>query len=411
MNDCVSLPANPHAGPNEQRLRKLVTSSVADIDKAITEWRTGAEALSEVASNLSKQAEQLIEGYGKTGEIVARSYTTLAKNVRVREDEMKNVVLGLQDARKVVVESGPREFNSLPDVAGPPDTDVMSMSIAARWERFDQQKSAREAKAAEALRTLDGEFQTAATRMGAPTPDDTNYTSSSETNSTGPLSTASSGSVKSVRTGLITRQDPTDQQTTQPVKHDPVDDSGLIITTPTDPGTGHTSGDEHPTTSTGTIGSPGSSTGSTAAGGGAGAAAALGAGAVSGAGSVMASRGGAPVRAVATGSTGAIGKSATTTSRGALGRGAMGALPGQTGAPGSRGSGAGRAGARGVVPGATQTQGRSGGRAGKGPLSAAATGGRNGKRGEEREEGTEHFEYDDSQSWLDDEATSEPVID
>jgi hypothetical protein len=394
MNDCVSLPDNPHAGPNEQRLRRLVTSSVADLDKAITEWKTGSDALSEVASSLNKQAEQLVEGYGRTGEIVAQSYRTLAKNVIVREDEMKNVVLGLQDARKVVVESGPREFNGLPDVADPPDTDVMSVVISARWDRFDQQRSAREAKAAEALRTLDGEFQTAATRMGAPTPDDTNYTNSSEpAGSSGPLSTRSSGSVKPVTPGLITSQE-TEQH--------PVDDGGLVITTPTDPGTGHTSGDEHPTTSTGTISSPGTSTGSigsTAVGGGAGAVAALGAGAVSGAGSVMASRVGAPVGAVptgATGSTGAIGRSATTTSGGALGRGGMGALPGQSSAPGGRATGAGggsRAGGRGVVPGATQTAGRSG------------------KRGEEREGQTDHFEYDDSRGWLDDEATSEPVID
>lgn len=350
MNDCVSLPTNADAGPNEQRLRRLVTSSVADLDKAIAEWKTGADALAEVASSLNKQADQLVEGYGRTGEIVAQSYLTLAKNVVVREDEMKNVVLGLQDARKGVVESGPREFNGLPDVADPPDTDVMSVSIAARWERFDQQRSAREAKAAEALRTLDGEFQTAATRMGAPTPDDTNYTNSSEpAGSTGPLSTGRSGSVKPVSPGLITTQDP--------VQH-PVDDDGLVITTPTDAGNGHTSGDEHPTTST-------------AVGSGAGAAAALGAGAVSGAGSIMASRG-------------------------ALGRGGVGVLPGQTTAAAGRGTGAGgagRAGARGVVPGATHTQGRSG------------------KRGEEREGQTEHFEYDDSRSWLDDEGISEPVID
>jgi hypothetical protein len=37
--------------------------------------------------------------------------------------------------------------------------------------------------------------------------------------------------------------------------------------------------------------------------------------------------------------------------------------------------------------------------------------GRSGKRGEEREGQTDHFEYDDSRSWLDDEGTSEPVID
>jgi hypothetical protein len=409
MNDCAPLPANPHAGPNEQRLRKLVTSSVADIDTAIAEWKIGADALAEVASSLSKQAEQLIEGYGRTGEIVARSYTALAKNVTVREDEMKNVVLGLQDARKVVVESGPREFNGLPDVADPPETDVMSVSIAARWERFDQQRAAREARAAEALRTLDGEFESAATKMGAPTPDDTKYTNSPESGSSGPLSTGGTGSVKPIKAGVITSHDPTDHQTTQQPVRPPVDDGGLVITTPTDPGTGHTSGGEHPTTSTGTIGSPGSSTGSTA-GSSAGAAAALGAGVASGAGSVLASRGGSPVSAVPTGSTGAIGKTSTTATRGALGRGGMGALPGQTGAPGSRGSGAGRAGARGVVPGATQTQGRSGGRSGKGPLSSAVTGGRTGKRGEEREEGVDHFEYDDSQSWLDDEVTSGPVI-
>ena len=390
MNDCVSLPANPHAGPNEQRLRKLVTSSVADLDKAITEWKTGSDALAEVASSLNKQADQLVEGYGRTGEIVAQSYRTLAKNVVVREDEMKNVVLGLQDARKVVVESGPREFNSLPDVADPPDTDMMSMSIAARWERFDQQKSAREAKAAEALRTLDGEFQTAATRMGAPTPDETNYTNSSEPGtSSGPLSTRSSGSVKPISSGLIT-QHPGE-----------TGDSDLVITTPTETGVGHTSGDEHPTTSTGTLGTTGStsttgSTASTTVGSGAGAAAALGAGVVSGAGSVIASRGGVPVGAMptgATGSTGAIGRSATSTSGGALGRGGMGALPGQTTPPGGRGTGGRGGGRAGVVPGGTHTQGRSG------------------KRGEEREGQTDHFEYDDSRSWLDDEGTSEPVID
>ena len=401
MNDCVSLPANAHAGPNEQRLRQLVTSSVADLDKAITEWKTGSDALAEVASSLNKQADQLVEGYGRTGEIVAQSYRTLARNVVVREDEMKNVVLGLQGARKVVVESGPREFNSLPDVADPPDGDMMSTSIAARWERFDQQKSAREAKAAEALRTLDGEFQTAATRMGAPTPDETNYTSSSEPGtSSGPLSTRSNGSVKPVSPGLIT---------TEQVVH-PVNDDGLVITTPTQTGTGHTSGDEHPTTSTGNLGTTGStgttgSAASTTVGSSAGAAAALGAGVVSGAGSVMASRGGVPVGPMptgATGSTGAIGRSATSTSGGALGRGGMGALPGQTTTPAGRGTGAGgsgRAGGRGgggrggVLPGGTHMQGRSG------------------KRGEEREGQTDHFEYDDSRSWLDDEGTSEPVID
>lgn len=385
MNDCVSLPANPHAGPNEQRLRKLVTSSVADLDKAIQEWKTGADALAEVASSLTKQAEQLVEGYGRTGEIVAQSYTTLAKNVMVREDEMKNVVLGLQDARKVVVESGPREFNGLPDVADPPDTDVMSLSIAARWERFDQQRAAREAKAAEALSTLDGEFQTAATRMGAPTPDNTKYTTSSEpAGSSGPLATSSSGSVAPVKTGLIT------QQTGQ---HDTGDD-GLVIVTPTGPGDGHTSGDEHPT-SPGTIGTPSSTPGSTATaslGGGAGAVAALGASALSGAGSVIASRGGAgvPLRGVPLG--GVPGASS-----GAIGRGGVPALPGQTTPATGRGgaAGAGRAGGRGVVPGA----------------SSAHPQGRSGKRGGKREEGTDHVEYDDSRSWLDDEATSDPVID
>jgi hypothetical protein len=353
MNDCVSLPANPHAGPNEQRLRKLVTSSVADLDKAIQEWKAGADALAEVASSLSKQAEQLVEGYGRTGEIVAQSYTTLARNVMVREDEMKNVVLGLQDARKVVVESGPREFNGLPDVADPPDTDVMSLGIAARWERFDQQRAAREAKAAEALRTLDGEFQSAATKMGAPTPDDTRYTNSSEpAGSSGPLSTTRAGSVTSVDTGLIT----------QPSGQHETGDDGLVIVTPTDPGTGHTSGDEHVTVP-GTIGTPSSPPGSTTTGslgGGAGAVAALGASAISGAGSVFASRGGAgvPLRGVP-----------------------LGGVP--------------SAGGRGMVPGA----------------SSAHPQGRGGKRGGKRDEGSDHVEYDDSRSWLDDEATSDPVID
>ena len=321
-----------------------MTSSVADLDKAITEWNTGSDALAEVAASLNKQADQLVEGYGPTGEIVARSYRTLARNVVVREDEMKNVVLGLQDARKVVVESGPREFNSLPDVADPPDTDMMSTSIAARWERFDQQKSAREAKAAEALRTLDGEFQTAATRMGAPTPDETSYASSSEpASSSGPLSTRSSGSVKPVSSGLITTE-----QVVHPVRRRRPRDHH------TDPDRDRSHlGDEHPTTSTGNLGTTGStgtsgSTASATVGSGAGAAAALGAGVVSGAGSVIASRGSVPVGALptgATGSSGAIGRSASSTSGGALGR----------------------AGARGVVPGATHTQGRSG------------------KRGEERE--------------------------
>jgi hypothetical protein len=385
VNDCVSLPANPHAGPHEQRLRALVSSSVADVDKAIQEWKAGADALAEVSSSLSKQAEQLVEGYGRTGEIVAQSYLTLAKNVRVREDEMKNVVLGLQDARKVVVESGPRELSGLPDVADPPDTDVMSLGIAARWERFDQQRAAREAKAADALRTLDGEFQSAATKMGAPTPDDTTYTTAGEpAGSSGPLSTSRGGSVTAVNTGLITQQ----------VGPHETSDHGLVITTPTDPGAGHLSGDEH-ATAPGTIGStatngPSGSTATSGLGGGAGAVAALGASAVSGAGSVFASRGGAgvPLRGVPVG--GVPGASS-----GTIGRGGVPALPGQTTpASGRASAGAGKAGGRGVVPGA----------------SSAHPQGRSGKRGGKRET-SDHVEYDDSRSWLDDEATSDPVID
>lgn len=405
------------AGPAEKKLYNALLVSFGDLGLAQYDWTDGASELGTVAKLLEDQAEELQVAYGSeegtTGYAASRAYLQLAKVVRKRETEMTNVSGGLYDATIAVVNARdsyrqlspplPLDGSELPATATPEERTAAS---ADRQTAINQ----RNAKAATALTTLDADYQKAAEKMGAPKPD-----TIPETGGSGPATPVGTGpgSSGALYPGVISTPPPVTElppTTPTPTPHPPVGPvgPGLVITTPVETGNGELSGSE-PTVPTGTLGNHGTGH---ATGGGMGAASALGAGAISGVGSVMGTRGLSGPRTIGTSSTGQIGKSGTSASRGTLGR--TGVAPGQSGQTGTKGGKAGGRGAgRGVVPGSAtgQTKGRAGGRGGKGPLASSGTGGRNGKRGEKGEESLEHFEYDDSQSWLDDDATSKPVID
>lgn len=411
------------AGPLERKLYDAVRANLGNVATARSDWDAGATKLDEVAKLLEGQAEQLQLSYGNTegstGYAASQAYLRLAKVVRKRQTEMTNVAEGLGLAGTAVV-SGRDSYRALSPLplkgsqistTGTPD--AQQAQIDAQDAQRAQAIAQREKAASAALKALDSDYQTAAEKMGAPRPLEVPTTDTSSGSSSTVGTSTGTGTTKP-RSGVITSipvdpvRPPTGTTTTTPTETGP--EPTLVVPVTEHPG-GHLENpatNPAPTNPTLTPVNSGSG-GSTSIGGGAGTVAAAGAAVVSGAGSVLASRGVTPSGVVPGGSTGQIGKSSTTAARGALGRGGTGVLPGQGGTPGQRGAAGGRPAARGVVPGANgQTAGRAGGR--KAPLAASATGGRGGKRDGD-DQGRDHFEYDDSQSWLDDDTTGDAVID
>ena len=444
-------------GPNEKKLRELAASTLTELDDAIDEWDAGATSLTEVATGLRTQAGKLRESYGNakgtgTGDQAAEAYERLAKAVMVREDEMRNVIKGLEASRRVVTVSAPAEQDKLPGVSSPPGSELANPRFQKVYEKqaedYQKSKDAREAAAAAALTRLDTEFEEAAKKMGQPLPDKNTYTT--QPTGTG-TSVTSGGQTQPVTPHLIGQaQDDTPHVQFVVSKPPPGDQSGGPLTGTGEVGDPGTDGD----LSGGPVIQPGDptvtgGTPATSAGGAVGSGAAAGAGmaALGGAGAVAGTRGAGSVRgaSVKAGKTAALGRSSAAVSQGALGKSGSAGAQGNTGGARRGSAGAGRAGGRGTGAGAGAGQtGRTGGRGGAGgrgsagrstaagaggtgrtspqgkgtgasgrktPLSAAATGGRKGKRDRDDDQARDGIVFADEQSWLDDEQTGDAVID
>lgn len=417
MATCGDVPENPYAGPVEKRLRALVSSGAAGLVEAETSWKNQADALKSIEVTLTQQATA-IAGMGEMGRVAAEAFKNLAQSITARENEMRNVALGLGDAITTTTMNAKNKLGALPPVDSPPEGDLMSNMIAARWKAHDGQIAAREKAAQDALDALDVQYTDAAAQMGHVKTDDTTYGQGGQQGATrtgSSLSSAPPSRAVSTSHVLTSPQGQTDSTphlvptTTITTPDTEIVPSGNEDASPS--GNISSGGNPTPARSTPFGGSPGGSGtsgvgGASAAIGAAGALTAVGSTAIAARGGVGASAANRP------GAAGIIGRSATGASSGNLGRGGM--LPGQQGAPGQSGRGAGggrtSAGARGLLPGQAgqQTQGKAGGR--RGPLSSAATGGRGGKRDDEREK-REGFTYGDQAGWLEDDTTADSVLD
>lgn len=371
------------AGPKEQQLKRIADASLEQARAHAALWTKAAEEIDEVMRKLRTQATKISGGDtspSPTMIAAAAAFRAKADELELRYNEMTNIAAGLDDAC-AASESAPNRINRLPDANEPRPTlggaPLTAEEIQTTW---DARKAARERKAGEELDELRLDYADAAARMGHVNPSPESYTTDQGTAGRGPLSGGSgAGSVVQGHssTGLphfYTGTGETPHGGIDPIEHEPIDgelSGGPGLVPP--PSSGPT-----PIPSSSTSG-PGLASGVALGAGGLGAAAITGLG--RGGGSLGgSSRGSSSVR---------LGSSSMKGTAGTLGRGS-GLLPGQAGQPGqTSGKGSQGRGRNGLLPGQGGARGS----------------------GKERDKDSRHDGYDDPDGWLEDDVTTDGVLD
>lgn len=469
---------NPYAGPEEQRLRKVLNANTYQLNQAAQEWNTNAQALQNLERMLVTQGNRIEDAYSAngsngTGGRAARAFRDVAAMVERRSVEMHKMREALGDAA-TAVETAQASYRSLPHVSPPftgdrtgGHTGDTPESLTRRQQaqqdaasadakhQAEYQEAERQARAA--LTKLDGDMESATDKMRPVAGLDRTSSPTTGTTTAGPSSAGVVGSTAPAPVGGP-KPTPAPGVIAQPVPVEPGLAPGPgtpppsggqtppVLQLPGAPGTnpdsglgggldGDLSGGSDFPGATVPSGAGSAPTPGVSAGGAAGA---VGAGMIAGGGAIAGLGGAAGGRPVASGRTvalggqagargagarGALGRTTVAAGQGTSGRTGAGARGGRTVAAGQGNAGRagarGAAGSRGTAAGAGGQAGRKGGKSGravaaggrKGPLSAAATGGKRGKRDEGEEASRDALAFEDEQTWLDDEQTTDAVLD
>lgn len=370
------------AGPNEKQLQRIADAPLGAPRQHAANWRKAAGEIQDVMTKLRTQAGKINSGTNaRSPMMVAAADAFLAKadELELRFNELTNLADGV-DAAITASESATTRINGLPDANEPRPTlggaPLTAEEIQTTW---DARKAAREQKAGEELAELRLEYADAAAKMGHVNPSPTDYTSDQGTSGSGPLSRGGSGSSLQGHssTGLphfyTGGTGETPPGGIDPIEHEPIEgvlSGGPGLGPSTTPGL-------HPVPTSSTSG-PGLASGVALGAGGLGAAAITGLG-----------RGGGSLGGSSRGSSVRLGSSSVKGTSGTLGRGG-GLLPGQQ---------AGQATGKGTGQG--QGRGRNGLLPGQGGRGA----------GKDRDKESRHDGYDDPDGWLEDDVTTDGVLD
>lgn len=379
------------AGPKEQQLERIAKSSLDEVRAHSAVWTKAAEEIQEVARKLRLQATRISSGGtspSPTMMAAAAVFRAKADELELRHNEITNIAAGL-DSACAASESTATRISRLPDANEPRPmlggAPLSAEEIQATW---DARKAAREQKAAEELEELREEYADAAARMGHVNPSPDDYTSEQGTTGRGPLSGGGRGGSSlqgHSSTGLphfLNGTGETPHGGIDPIEHGSVEGElsggpGLVPS----PGSGPS---PVPTSSPS---GPGLAGGVALGAGGLGAAAITGLGRGGGSLGGSGSRSSSSVR---------LGSSSTKGTPGTLGRGS-GLLPGQ-----AAGQSTGRQPGRQAGQQAGQGRGRNG-------LLPGQSGARGAGKG--RDQDGRHDGYDDPDGWLEDDVTTDGVLD
>ncbi|KRF17830.1 hypothetical protein ASG90_05700 [Nocardioides sp. Soil797] len=427
---------NPHAGPQELKLKQALETNYVDLVDTESAWQNGADELLDLSAKLVKQKERVELDYPATGGPIdpggaaALTYERLIKSVDKRRLEMTEVAAAVGDADKAMI-AALQDYNALPPVSDPstgdPTAGIVGHGKKAINKRTEALKAAQkvddkhaadvalaESKAREALGRLDSAIEKATDKMrpvaGLEKPGSvTNPGTAADVRpvSAGPTKTTpgviSQTQIEQTQTTTQTphvvntgQQTPVIHQTPLPTNEQPTHNTGLLQSSsppvvnsnpPVSIGANPTPTSSAPVSASPVV-TPGLSTSAI-------------------------SRTATPLPGTTQARSTALGRSSSSTaSRGVLGRNSM--MPGQSAA--GRTAAAGR-GTRGMMPGQSGTKGSRGtagsrgarGTGGRGM--APGTGGTRGKgKNRDRDGDSVDLLWDDGQDWLGDDETSPEVL-